>query len=529
MVMVKPALAYLDVIAAGPGRGRRAARRVPRVRRVRDGQGRGRAGLDRRRRGRARAPHRHQAGRRRHRSSPTSPASSPRLLAVTRAATLPGVTSTDGWSRAMTNAELFERGLRVIPGGRELARCGRSGRSAAPRTSSPGPRVPDVWDVEGTRATSTTCSATAPSILGHAHPAVVEAVQRRPRPTARPTARRPRARCCWPRRSAPGCPARAGAPRVTRGTEATMSAIRLARGATGRDRDREVRRQLPRARRRPAGRGRRQRRWRTLGPARLGGGHRRRRWPTPWSRPTTWCPTLDDDGRRGLRRAGGRQHGPGRRRSPGFLEGLRAECDRVGALLVFDEVITGFRVGPRRRPGAASGSRPTSACFGKVIGGGLPVGAFGGRRRGDGRRSPRSGRCTRPARCRGTRWPPPPAWPCSTSSTTTPTPLIAARADCLAGALADACLAPPASPPSSPVAARWSGSSSAPSRPARLRRGVRHRRGAYAAFFHAMLDRGVALAPGAYEVMFPGLAHDDAVLTAIAEAATRAAVVAASA
>ena len=50
MVMVKPALAYLDVIAACPGRGRRAAGRVPRVRRVRDGQGGGRAGLDRRRR-----------------------------------------------------------------------------------------------------------------------------------------------------------------------------------------------------------------------------------------------------------------------------------------------------------------------------------------------------------------------------------------------------------------------------------------------------------------------------------------------
>ena len=53
MVMVKPALAYLDVIAAVRGRGRRARRRLPRERRVRDAQGGGRAGLDRRRRGRA--------------------------------------------------------------------------------------------------------------------------------------------------------------------------------------------------------------------------------------------------------------------------------------------------------------------------------------------------------------------------------------------------------------------------------------------------------------------------------------------
>ena len=64
---------------------------------------------------------------------------------------------------------------------------------------------------------------------------------------------------------------------------------------------------------------------------------------------------------------------------PGFLAGLRALCDRRGALLVFDEVITGFRVA---RGGALerTGVRPDLACFGKVIGGGLPVGAYGGRR-----------------------------------------------------------------------------------------------------------------------------------------------------
>jgi glutamate-1-semialdehyde 2,1-aminomutase len=50
----------------------------------------------------------------------------------------------------------------------------------------------------------------------------------------------------------------------------------------------------------------------------------------------------------------------------------------------------------------------------------------------------------------------------------------------------------------------------------------------YTRFFHALLDEGVAMAPGAYEVMFPGLAHDDTVLSAIGEAAARAAIVASS-
>ena len=63
---------------------------------------------------------------------------------------------------------------------------------------------------------------------------------------------------------------------------------------------------------------------------------------------------------------------------PGFLEGLRAICDQHGAVLIFDEVMTGFRV----HIGGAQGLynvRPDLTTLGKVIGGGLPVGAFGGR------------------------------------------------------------------------------------------------------------------------------------------------------
>src|SRR5690606_31366604 len=64
--------------------------------------------------------------------------------------------------------------------------------------------------------------------------------------------------------------------------------------------------------------------------------------------------------------------------APGFLEGLRALCDRHGALLVFDEVMTGFRVawgGAQVRFGV----RPDLTILGKVVGGGLPAAAYGGR------------------------------------------------------------------------------------------------------------------------------------------------------
>ena len=63
----------------------------------------------------------------------------------------------------------------------------------------------------------------------------------------------------------------------------------------------------------------------------------------------------------------------------GFLEGLRALCDHEGICLIFDEVITGFRVGWSGAQGIY-GVMPDLTCLGKIIGGGLPVGAFGGKR-----------------------------------------------------------------------------------------------------------------------------------------------------
>ena len=84
-------------------------------------------------------------------------------------------------------------------------------------------------------------------------------------------------------------------------------------------------------------------------------------------------------GRGGHRRAGGRQHGRGAARARASSTGLRELARAHGALLIFDEVITGFRVaygGAQARYGV----RPDLTCLGKIIGGGLPVGAYGGRR-----------------------------------------------------------------------------------------------------------------------------------------------------
>jgi glutamate-1-semialdehyde 2,1-aminomutase len=63
---------------------------------------------------------------------------------------------------------------------------------------------------------------------------------------------------------------------------------------------------------------------------------------------------------------------------PGYLAGLRELASQCGAVLIFDEVITGFRLGPTTY-GKICGVTPDLTCLGKIIGGGLPMGAFGGR------------------------------------------------------------------------------------------------------------------------------------------------------
>jgi glutamate-1-semialdehyde 2,1-aminomutase len=93
---------------------------------------------------------------------------------------------------------------------------------------------------------------------------------------------------------------------------------------------------------------------------------------------------------------------------PGYLQTLRALCDEHGALLIFDEVITGFRVGPGGAQ-ALYKVRPDLTCLGKIAGGGLPLGVYGGRADILAKVAP-TGRSTRRGRCRGIRWRWRPGW-----------------------------------------------------------------------------------------------------------------------
>ena len=170
---------------------------------------------------------------------------------------------------------------------------------------------------------------------------------------------------------------------VSSGTEAAMSALRLARAATGRDRIVKFAgcyHGHADALLAEAGSG-----LVTLGLPATPGVPAAVRPPTRSSSPTT----TRRRSRRCSRRSGRRSPPSSSSRSPanmgvvppepGFLEELRRLCDDVGALLVFDEVITGFRVA---RGGAQErlGVLPDLTILGKIVGGGLPVGAFGGRR-----------------------------------------------------------------------------------------------------------------------------------------------------
>jgi glutamate-1-semialdehyde 2,1-aminomutase len=206
----------------------------------------------------------------------------------------------------------------------------------------------------------------------------------------------------------------------------------------------------------------------------------------------------------------------------GFLEGLRAACDAVGALLVFDEVITGFRLG-EGGASAWSGVRPDLWCFGKVIGGGLPVGAFGGRADVLSVLAP-GGPVYQAGTLSGN--------PLATAAGLAVLDTLDARSyaalsarvaafaaslqEVLTAALATAGRVDDRGRPLEalvPVAGPLFGLFFIPdgSGPVRDYGGAvaSADTGVYAAFFRAMLTRGVALAPGPYEVAFPSIAHGE--------------------
>ena len=200
--------------------------------------------------------------------------------------------------------------------------------------------------------------------------------------------------------------------------------------------------------------------------------------------------------------------------SPGFLEGLRAACDRVGALLVFDEVITGFRLGAGGAQGRFSVS-PDLTCFGKVIGGGLPIGAVGGRREIMETLSP-LGKVFHAGTLAGN--PMATAAGLAALSELTPdayaeierraTRLETILHECLGSAVTVTRVGT--------LVGVHLGSALDGRRPTNFPEAKTTDESGYARLFQAALANGVAMAPGAYEALFVGLGHDDAVMDDLA-------------
>ena len=276
--------------------------------------------------------------------------------------------------RTARSSELYERALRVLPGGvNSPVRAMRSiGRDPIFIASAQGATITDV---DGNQYVDWVCSW-GPLILGHANPAVLAAVQRAaqhgttfgaPTPGEVELAEQVVARM----------PSVEMLRMTSSGTEATMSALRLARAVTGREKvikfagayHGHVDGLL----------------------AEAGSGLATQGIPAspgvpvaaaaatvvvPWNSPNS-LPDTDDVAAILLEPVPANMGvvPP----VPGFLELLRREADSYGALLIFDEVISGFRVAP----GGAQeryGVRPDLTIMGKIVGGGLPAAAYGGSR-----------------------------------------------------------------------------------------------------------------------------------------------------
>jgi glutamate-1-semialdehyde 2,1-aminomutase len=277
------------------------------------------------------------------------------------------------------NEALFARAQRTIPAGvNSPVRAFRS-VGGTPRFLVRG-EGPYVWDADGRRYIDYVGSW-GPAIVGHAHPAVVRAVQERAvhgLSFGAPTEIEIELAELLVRR----LPSLEMVRLVSSGTEATMTALRLARGHTGRGKivkfegcyhghgDSLLVK---------AGSGAL-----TFGQPSSAG------VPAAIAGETIVVPYNDlaaveaafaaeRDGIAGVivEPIAGNMNMV--RPQPGFLEGLRALCDRHGAVLIFDEVMTGFRVHPQGVQGM-TGVTPDLTTLGKVIGGGMPVGAFGGKR-----------------------------------------------------------------------------------------------------------------------------------------------------
>ncbi|MEI6403800.1 MAG: glutamate-1-semialdehyde 2,1-aminomutase, partial [Actinomycetota bacterium] len=270
-----------------------------------------------------------------------------------------------------SNADVFERSTRAIPGGVNSSIRAFKAVGGTPYVVARA-EGPYVYDVEGTQYVDLVQSYGA-IVLGHAHPVVTAAISTAaaggtsygaptPREMKLAEAIRERVPSCERVRL------------MNSGTEATSTAVRLARGFTGRDRIVIFHGNFHGATDALLAAG-------GSGVATLGlpgtAGVPASAVANTLVVPYNEVPELDERVAAVFVEPVAANMGVVAPK-PGFLEGLRAECDRVGALLVFDEVITGFRLGAGGAQGVY-GVRPDLTTFGKVIGGGLPIGAVGGR------------------------------------------------------------------------------------------------------------------------------------------------------
>ena len=412
------------------------------------------------------------------------------------------------------NEGLFDRARRVIPGGvNSPVRSFRSvGGTPYFVTAAEGPYV---WDADGRRYIDYVQSY-GPSILGHAHPGVVDAVNRAAADGTSygaPTEAEIRLAETVVER-VEGLEALRF---VNSGTEATMTALRLARGATGRDRvvifagcyHGHADALLAAGGSGVADQG-------ISGCDGVTAGAVADTVVAPYN----VVPELDDTVAAVVVEPVAANMGlvaP----ADGFLDGLRRACDAAGALLVFDEVISGFRLA---KGGASEWFKvqPDLWCFGKVIGGGLPVGAFGGRWEIMEHLAPLGG-----VYQAGTLSGNPLAMAAGQATLdlldgqayqrleATAARLAKGLTDALTGAGLDAVL---------PRVGSLLGLFLGDREPTCFDEvKMIAENGLYPKVFHALLERGVALAPGPYEVRFPSLAHTDEVVDSTVEAAVQAA------
>lgn len=419
-----------------------------------------------------------------------------------------------------SNDEFFSRSTRVIPGGVNSSIRAFTSVGGRPYVvaRADGARL---WDVEGNEYIDLVQSYGA-VILGHAHPAITAAVSAAATGGTSYGAPTPREM-----KLAEAIAERVGSCEQVRfmssGTEATSTAVRLARGSTGRDRVVIFHGNFHGATDALLAAG-------GSGVATLGlpgtagvpAGAVAETMVVPYNQ----VPELDESVACVIVEPVAANMGVIAPR-PGFLEGLRAECDRVGAVLVFDEVITGFRLGTGGAQAKYDVS-PDLTTFGKVIGGGLPIGAVGGRREIMETLSPLG-----PVFHAGTLSGNPIATAAGLAALNELDAevydALAARAGRLGSLLADACDSA-GFPARFPVVGTLLGMvcGDPDELPTDFEGAKRTDEAAYARFFHAMLGEGVAMAPGAYEAIFVGVAHTDDVIEQIAERARRAAVVAAT-